>query len=138
MEQVASFSIGVRDPFLELLIGVVSEPHGSEIADQARLATRDWWDRYGNGPTCDELLAAVFEPDDWCAVVEDPGRTMIEREAQTQLLRSWVVQYWTRVGAICFMPGIDAMVRPGAAADPDLRHARGNGAEDEGCTPRHT
>lgn len=113
MVVMPSFTIEVRDPFLDALIALVSEPHGSITADHASQVTREWWDEHDAGPSCDELFIAMFEPDDWCSVIRDPSRTLADREKQTALLRSWLVQYWARVGAISFVAGHDSVVRPG-------------------------
>ena len=111
--EIPVFTMEVRDPFLDLLITLVSEPHGSVTADQASEVTREWWDKHGSGPSCDDLLTAMFAPDDWCSAIDDPSRTLMDREAQTVLLRAWLVHYWTRVGAISFVAGHDSIVRPG-------------------------
>lgn len=111
--EIPSFAIEVRDPFLDALITLVSEPHGSATADHATQVTREWWDEHGAGPSSDELLLAMFAPDDWSSVIDDPSRTLMDREAQTVLLRAWLLQYWARVGAISFVSGYDSVVRPG-------------------------
>lgn len=108
-----SFTLLVHDPFIEALIDLVSEPNGSATADHACDTTREWWDSHGSGPTCDELLLAMFTPDDWLSVIDDPSRTVYERVAQIELLRGWLIHYWTRVGAITFVAGRDSEVRPG-------------------------
>lgn len=111
--EVPSFTLMVRDPVIEALINFVSEPNGSAMADHACDTTREWWDTHGSGPTCDELLLAMFTPDDWVSVIEDPSRTIYERIAQVELLRAWLIHYWTRVGAITYVAGLDSEVRPG-------------------------
>lgn len=111
--EVSSFKMLRRDPFLDALIGLVSEPQGSATADHASTTTREWWDKYGRGPSCDELLSAMFAPDDWLEVLVDPSRTSLEQRSQVELLRSWLVHYWSRLGAISFVAGHDSVVRPG-------------------------
>ncbi len=111
--QIPSFTMELRDPFLDLLIVLVSEPHGPATADHAAEVTREWWDEHGAGPSCDELLTAMFAPDDWCSVIDDPHQTLMDREAQTVLLRAWLLQYWARIGAISYVAGHDSVVRPG-------------------------
>lgn len=120
--EVDAFRLATADPFLKALINLVAEPHGSETAKHAYDTAREWWDEHSAGPTRDELLAAMFEPNDWLTVVDDPNRPRAEREAQISLLRHWLVHYWARLGAISFLPGHDDVVRPGAAfalADDD-------------------
>ncbi|MCG7413469.1 MULTISPECIES: hypothetical protein [Microbacterium] len=113
---VRAFQMVARDPFLEMLIGIVSEPNGSSTARHAYEATCEWWDEHREGPTATELLDSMFEPDDWLTVIEDPGRPRATQEAQLQLLRDWLLQYWTRVGAISFISGVDSVIRPGSPA----------------------
>ena len=113
--EVESFQMTVRDPFLEALISVVSEPNGSSTAQQAFETTRDWWDKHSDGPTVVELLDAMFEPADWLSVIEDRNRPLAGQEAQLELMRSWLLLYWCRLGAISFVAGVDLVVRPGAA-----------------------
>lgn len=43
----------------------------------APACSRGLVDEHGNGPTCAELIEAVFEIDDWDAAIEDPGRTLL-------------------------------------------------------------
>jgi len=38
---------------------------------------------------------AMFTPDDWSEVIDDPDRTALDRTEQIALLRSWLVHYWT-------------------------------------------
>ncbi len=59
MVVIPSFTIEVRDPFLDALIALVSEPHGSITADHASQVTREWWDEHDAGPSCDELFIAM-------------------------------------------------------------------------------
>ncbi len=113
--EVGSFQMAVRDPFLEALISVLSEPNGSSTAQQAFETTRDWWDKHSDGPTVAELLDAMFEPADWLSVIEDRNRPLAGQEAQLELMRSWLLLYWCRLGAISFVAGVDLVVRPGAA-----------------------
>ncbi len=108
-----AFTLMARDPFLIALIDMVSEPNGSATADHACTTTREWWDEHGQGPTCDELLLAMFTPDDWSEVIDDPDRTALDRTEQIALLRSWLIHYWTRLGAITYVAGYDSEVRPG-------------------------
>ena len=113
--EVETFQMAARDPFLETLISVVSEPNGSSTAQQAYEATRDWWDEHSEGPTVAELLDAMFEPADWLSVIDDRNRPLAGQEAQRELLRSWLLLYWGRIGAISFVAGVDLVVRPGSA-----------------------
>lgn len=112
--EVHSFRLAAADPFLAALINLMSEPRGSETAHHAFVTTCEWWEEHSAGPTREELLAAMFEPHDWLTVVDDPTRPRPEREAQVTLLREWIVHYWTRLGAITFVPGHDDVVRPGS------------------------
>ena len=111
--ELPSFTVLTRDPFLAALIDLISEPNGSTTADHACTTTREWWDEHGSGPTCDELFLAMFTPDDWSAVIDDPSRTALDRAAQIALLRAWLIHYWARLGAIAYVAGHDAEVRPG-------------------------
>ena len=94
-------------------LGTIDEPGGTSTANRAGMLTLAWWDEHGNGPTCAELIEAVFEIDDWDAAIEDPGRTLFERHEQRDLLQRWLISYWTRLGTIAFVPGFDDIVRPG-------------------------
>lgn len=114
--EVESFQMAVRDPFLEALISVVSEPNGLSTAQQAYETTCDWWDEHSEGPTIAELLDAMFEPADWLGVIDDHKRPLAGQEAQLELMRSWLLLYWCRLGAISFVAGVDLVVRPGSAA----------------------
>lgn len=111
-----SFRMVVRDPFLEALINIVSEPNGSSTARQAYEATCEWWDEHSQGPTAAELLESMFEPADWLTVIEDSCRPRADQEAQIQLLRDWLLHYWSRTGAISFIAGNDLVIRPGSPA----------------------
>ena len=82
---VDSFRMVVRDPFLEALISIVSEPNGSSTAQHAYEATCHWWDEHSEGPTATELFEAMFEPTDWLSVIEDHGRPRADQEAQLEL-----------------------------------------------------
>lgn len=113
---VDSFQMVVRDPFLEALIRVLSEPNGSSTARHAYLATCEWWDKHSQGPTAAELLESMFEPADWLAVIDDSGRPRANQEAQVQLLKDWFLLYWSRTGAISFIAGSDPAIRPGSSA----------------------
>lgn len=106
----------VRDPFLEALINIVSEPNGSATARQAYETTCEWWDEHLQGPTAAELFESMFEPADWLTVISDPGRPRANQEAQLKLLRDWLLLYWCRTGAISLIAGADLVVRPGSAA----------------------
>ncbi|GAA0490198.1 hypothetical protein [Microbacterium aurantiacum] len=110
------FQMVVRDPFLEALIRVVSEPNGSSTARHAYEATCEWWDEHSQGPTGAELFESMFEPADWLAVIDDSGRPRANQEAQVQLLRDWFLLYWSRTGAISFIAGSDLVIRPGSPA----------------------
>lgn len=107
------------DPFLDALLLLLAEPNGSRLAAHAYETTRDWWNEHEQGPTCDELLAAMFEPDDWLEVFDDPSRPLVERECQISLVRQWLVHSWARAGAISMMFGRDTIVRPGIAVNAD-------------------
>lgn len=107
--------MAVRDPFLEMLISVASEPNGSSTAQQAYETTRDWWDEHSEGPTAAELLDAMFEPADWLSVIDDHNRPLAGQQAQLELMRDWLLLYWCRLGAINFVAGVDLVVRPGSA-----------------------
>ena len=58
----------------------------------------------------------MFEPTDWLSVIEDHGRPRADQEAQLELLRDWLLLYWCRAGAICFIAGVDIVIRPGSPA----------------------
>ncbi|ALJ20586.1 hypothetical protein [Microbacterium sp. No. 7] len=108
-----SFVLAVEDPYLDALIGTIEEPAGSRNAAEAGRLTIAWWDRHGTGPSCAELLDAMFAGIAWDEVIEDPARTLPERRAQVELLQRWLISYWARIGAIAFIPGHDDVVRPG-------------------------
>jgi hypothetical protein len=108
-----SFVLAADDPYLSALIGTIEEPAGSTNAAQARRLTIAWWERHGTGPSCTELLQAMFAGIVWDEAIEDPGRTLPERDEQVELLQRWLISYWTRLGAIAFTPGRDDIVRPG-------------------------
>ena len=57
----------------------------------------------------------MFEPADWLGVIADHNRPVAGQEAQLELMRSWLLLYWCRLGAISFVAGVDLVVRPGAA-----------------------
>lgn len=113
---VGGFQMAARDPFLEALIAIVSEPNGLPTAQHAYEAARDWWDEHSQGPTPAELLDAMFEPDDWLTVIADQERPRGDQEAHLQLLRDWLLLYWCRTGAISFIAGAGEVVRPGSRA----------------------
>ncbi|WP_375237609.1 hypothetical protein, partial [Microbacterium schleiferi] len=81
-----AFATAAEDPYLGALLGTIDEPGGTSTANRAGRLTLAWWDEHGNGPTCAELIEAVFEIDDWDAAIEDPGRTLFERHEQRDLL----------------------------------------------------
>lgn len=110
---IPSFHMVVRDPFLEALIRIVSEPNGSSTAHHAYEITRDWWDDHARGPTAAELLDSMFEPADWLAVIDDSESPRATQQVQVKLLREWLLLYWARIGAISFVAGVDAVLRPG-------------------------
>ena len=112
-DRYESFATAVEDPYFGALLGTIDEPGGTATANQAGLLTRAWWDSHGTGPTCAELIGAVFEVDDWDDAIEDPSRTLLERREQLDLLHRWLISYWSRLGMIAFMPGHDDVVRPG-------------------------
>ena len=112
-DRYESFATAVEDPYFGALLGTIDEPGGTSTANRAGLQTLSWWDQHGTGPTCAELIEAVFDIDDWDAAVEDPGRTILERHEQLDLLQRWIISYWTRLGTISFVPGHDDIVRPG-------------------------
>ena len=105
------------DPFLDALLNLLAEPNGSSLAAHAYETTRDWWDEHAQGPTCDELLAAMFAPDDWREVIDDPSRPLPERQHQLALVRQWLIVSWARAGAISFVFGHDTVIRPGFSID---------------------
>jgi hypothetical protein len=77
------------------------------------MLTLDWWNEHGTGPTRAELIDAVFEISDWETAIPDSGRTRFDRVEQLELLQRWLISYWTRLGAISYLPGLDEVVRPG-------------------------
>ena len=105
------------DPFLDALLNLLAEPNGSSLAAHAYETTRDWWDEHAQGPTCDELLAAMFAPDDWREVIDDPSRPLPERQHQLALVRQWLIVSWARSGAISVGFGHDTVIRPGFSID---------------------
>ena len=111
-----SFATAVEDPYFGALLGTIEEPGGAATANHAGMLTLAWWDEHGTGPTCAELISAVFEIEDWDAAIEDPVRTLFERHEQLELLRRWLISYWTRLGTISFVPGHDDIIRPGRIA----------------------
>lgn len=111
--EIPAFRLATRDPFLETLIRLMAEPNGSSLATHAYETTRDWWDEHAQGPTCDELLSAMFEPENWLEVIDDPSRPLAEREDQVALIRRWLIHVWARAGAISLVFGHDTVVRPG-------------------------
>ena len=114
-----AFRTPTKDPFLEALLSLLAEPNGSSLAAHAYKTTRDWWDEHERGPTGDELLAAMFEPDDWREVIDDPSRPLPERQHQLALIRQWLIVSWARAGAISVVFGHDTVIRPGLSIDLD-------------------
>lgn len=112
-DRYESFATAVEDPYFGALLGTIDEPGGTSTANLAGLVTREWWDLHGTGPTCSELIGAVFEVDDWDDAIHDPGRTLLERREQLDLLHRWLISYWSRLGTISFIPEHDDIVRPG-------------------------
>lgn len=112
-DRYEAFATAVEDPFFGALIGSIDEPEGTTTANRAGQVTVAWWDETGTGPTCFELISAVFDVDDWDAAIDDPGRTLLERREQLDLLQRWLISYWSRLGTISFIPGHDDIVRPG-------------------------
>lgn len=108
-----SFTTAAEDPYLGALLGTIDEPGGTVTANRAGHLTRTWWDEHATGPTCAELLDAVFDSPDWDTALADSGRTLLERIEQLDLLQRWLISYWTRLGTISFIPGHDYIVRPG-------------------------
>lgn len=121
-----SFATAVEDPYFGALLGTIDEPGGTATANQAGFLTRAWWDSYGTGPTCAELIGAVFEVDDWDDAIEDPSRTLLQRHEQLDLLHRWLISYWSRLGTISFVPGHDDIVRPGRIDPAALRSTAGS------------
>ena len=91
-----AFGTLTPEPFLDALLNLLAEPTGSSLAAHAYETTRDWWDEHAQGPTCDELLAAMFAPDDWREVIDDPSRPLPERQHQLTLVRQWLIVSWAR------------------------------------------
>lgn len=108
-----SFTLAADDPYLDALIGTIEEPQGSVTASLAGQLTAEWWDSHGAGPSCAELLNAVFSRTDWDQVIDDPSQTILQRRASGQLLQQWLISYWVRLGAIAFVPGHDEVFKPG-------------------------
>lgn len=120
-DRYESFATAVEDPYFGALLGTIDEPGGTVTAIHAGLMTRAWWDAHGTGPTCAELISALFEVDDWDDAIHDPGRTLLERQEQLDLLHRWLISYWSRLGTISFIPGHDDIVRPGRIDPAALR-----------------
>lgn len=108
-----AFVTAVADPYLGALLGTIDEPGGSATANRAGMLTLEWWNEHGTGPTRAELIDAVFEISDWGSAIPDSGRTRFDRMEQLDLLQRWLISYWTRLGAISYLPGLDEVVRPG-------------------------
>lgn len=125
-DRYESFATAVEDPYFGALLGTIDEPGGTATANQAGFLTRAWWDSYGTGPTCAELIGAVFEVDDWDDAIEDPSRTLLQRHEQLDLLHRWLISYWSRLGTISFVPGHDDIVRPGRIDPAALRSTAGS------------
>ena len=125
-DRYESFATAVEDPYFGALLGTIDEPGGTLTANLAGRVTRQWWDTHGTGPTCAELIAVVFEVDDWDDAIHDPGRTLLERREQLDLLHRWLISYWSRLGTISFIPGHDDIVRPGRIDPAALRSTAGS------------
>lgn len=113
--EVETFSLAAVDPFLEVLIGTIEEPNGSETARRAGEATRQWWDTHGSGPTRAELINEVFPNLDWATVIDDPRRSLAHRREQGALVEAWFLSYWSRLGVISYVPGDGDVITPGLA-----------------------
>ena len=107
------FALAVDDPYLSALIGTIEEPQGSSTAELAGQLTLSWWDRHGTGPSPAELFDEIYSSPDWERIIDDPGRSLVQRLEQRELLQRWLVSYWSRLGAITFIPGHDDGIRPG-------------------------
>lgn len=107
-----AFVLAVDDPYLEALIGTIEEPQGSATASLAGRLTAEWWERHGKGPSCAELLDAVFRRTDREHLIEDSSQTVLQQRAHGQLLQQWLISYWARLGAIAFVPGHDEVFKP--------------------------
>lgn len=112
-DRYESFTTAAEDPYLGALLGTIDEPGGTSTANRAGLLTLAWWDGHGTGPTCAELIQAVFDIEDWDAAIGDTGRTLLERSEQLDLLQRWLISYWSRLGTIAYIPGYDDVIRPG-------------------------
>lgn len=112
-----AFRTLTQDPFLEALLNLLAEPNGSSLAAHAYETARDWWDEHAQGPTGDELLTAMFAPNDWREVIDDPSRPLPERLHQIALVREWLIVSWARAGAISVVFGHDTKIRPGFFID---------------------
>ena len=55
----------------------------------------------------------MFSSPDWEQIIDDPGRSLLQRLEQRELLQRWLVSYWSRLGTITFVPGHDEVIRPG-------------------------
>lgn len=117
MDEVAieneSFVLAAEDPWLSAFIGAIEEPQGRTTAELAGKLTLYWWDSHGTGPSPAELFGEMYSSTEWEHVIDDPGRSLLQRQEQRELLRRWLVSYWSRLGAITFVPGYDDVVRPG-------------------------
>lgn len=112
-DRYESFATAVEDPYFGALLGTIDEPDGTLTANHAGLVTRAWWDTHGTGPTCAELIEVVLEVDDWDTAIPDPGRMVLQRNEQLDLLHRWLISYWSRLGTISYIPGHDDVIRPG-------------------------
>lgn len=101
-----SFILAAGDPYLSALIGTIEEPGGSTNATQAGRLTLAWWDRHGTGPSCAELIDAVFSSPNWDDITEDPTEPCLNA-ASRPISHRWLISYWSRLGAIAYIPGHD-------------------------------
>lgn len=113
MASFEQFVLAVDDPFLDLLIGTMEEPAGSTNAMRAGRLTLAWWDEHGTGPSRTELFSMMYPNTDWDGLLDDPGRLLVYRREQCDLLQRWLLSYWARLGTIAYVPGHDDVVRPG-------------------------
>lgn len=107
------FVLAADDPWLSAFIGTIEEPQGKTTAELAGKLTLAWWDSHGTGPSPSELFDEMYSSTEWEHVIDDPGRTLMQRQEQRELLQRWLVSYWSRLGAITFVPGHDEVIRPG-------------------------
>lgn len=109
-----AYSLAVADPFLDALIGTIAEPQGRCTALNVGEVVRQWWNDRGDGPTPAELMSAVFPGLSLIETIEDSKRTVAHRQQQVTLLQDWLISYWSRLGAVSYLPGHDEKVLPGS------------------------